>query len=51
MYLCPEVGGCRLVVIASYFGLKRTGSIPATIKKLKQPMNQDKTLMRMLDEL
>jgi REP element-mobilizing transposase RayT len=51
MYLCQEVGGCRLVEIASYFGLKRTGSIPTTIKKLKQLMNQDKTLMRMLDEL
>jgi chromosomal replication initiation ATPase DnaA len=51
MYLCQEVCGCRLVEIASYFGLKRTGSIPTTIKKLKQLMKQDKTLMRMLDEL
>jgi hypothetical protein len=39
------------VEIASYFGLRRTGSIPTTINKLKQLMNQDKTLMRMLDEL
>ncbi len=35
MYLCQEVCGCRLVEIASYFGLKRPGSIPTTIGKLK----------------
>jgi chromosomal replication initiation ATPase DnaA len=51
MYLCQEVGGCRLVEITSYFGLKRTGSIPTAINKLKQLMNQDETLMRMPDEL
>lgn len=51
MYLCQEVCGCRLVEIASYFGLKRTGSIPTTIGKLKRLMSQDKALMSLVNEL
>jgi chromosomal replication initiation ATPase DnaA len=51
MYLCQEVCDYRLVKIASYFSLKRAGSVPTKIKKPKQLMNQDKTLMRMLDGL
>jgi len=51
MYLCQEVCGCRLVEIASCFGLKRTGSIPTTISKLKHLMNEDKALMRRVNKL
>ena len=51
MYLCQEVCGCRLVEIASYFGLKRTGSIPTTIGKLKRLMSEDKELMSLVNEL
>jgi REP element-mobilizing transposase RayT len=51
MYLCQEVCGCRLVEIASHFGLQRTGSIPTTIGKLKRLMSQDKALMSLVNEL
>jgi len=51
MYLCQEVCGCRLVEIASYFGLKRTGSIPTTVGKLKRLMSKDKALMSLVNEL
>ncbi len=51
MYLCQEVCGCRLVEIASYFGLKRTGSIPTTIGKLKRLMSKDIELMSMVNEI
>ena len=46
MTLCQEVGDCRLVNIAKCFGLKRTGSIPTTIKKLRVLMADDKKLAR-----
>ena len=51
MYLCQEVGACRLVEIAAYFGLQRTGSIPTTIRKLKCRMETDKKLERLVDTL
>lgn len=51
MYLCQEVGACRLVDIARHFGLQRTGSIPTTIGKLKRLMNQDKKLMLLVSAL
>jgi REP element-mobilizing transposase RayT len=51
MYLCQAVCGCRLVEIAAYFGLKRTGSIPTTISKLKHLMNNDKALMSLVNNL
>ncbi len=46
MYLCQEVGDYRLVNIAKCFGLKRTGSIPTTLKKLKTLMEADQGLSR-----
>lgn len=44
MYLCQEKGGHRLVDIAKKFGLKRTGSIPTTLGKLKELIHLDKEL-------
>ncbi len=46
-----EVCGCRLVEIASYFGLKRIGSITTTIGKLKRLMSKDKELMSLVNQL
>ncbi len=46
MTLCQEVGDCRLLDIAKYFGLTRTGSIPTKVKKLKTLMVEDKGLCR-----
>jgi len=46
MYLCQEVGDHRLVSIGEHFGLKRSGSIPTTIKKLKTLMNDDAALCK-----
>lgn len=40
-YLSQEVGGKSLAEIANYFNLKRTGSIPTTIKKLKLLLEED----------
>ncbi len=40
-YLSQEVGGKSLTEIANYFNLKRTGSIPTTIKKLKLLLEED----------
>ncbi|MFK5984405.1 MAG: helix-turn-helix domain-containing protein [Pseudomonadota bacterium] len=41
MYLCQEMGDHRLIDIAHKFGLKRTGSIPITITKLKVLLDSD----------
>ncbi len=46
MYLSQECGGYLLKDIADGFGLKRTGSIPTTIKKLRVLMDEDKKLAR-----
>lgn len=46
MHLYQAVGDYRLVDIARCFGLKRTGSIPTTIKKLKGLMEEDVGLCR-----
>lgn len=51
MYLCQHVWGYRLVDIASEFGLKRIGSIPTTIKKLKDLMKSDKELCSVVRRL
>ena len=51
MHLCQEVGGLQLVNIAETLGLKRTGSIPTTIKKLKEMMEGDKALVRKVDKI
>jgi putative transposase len=36
MYLCQEVGGITLQIIAEHFGLQRYGTVSTTIGKLKQ---------------
>ncbi len=46
MALAQECGGMKLVDIAAALGLKRTGSIPTTIKKLKGLLEQDRSLLR-----
>ena len=44
MYLAQVVGDYTLREIADYLGLKRTGSIPTTLAKLKQKMAKDRKL-------
>ena len=51
MQLRQEVGGVRLKSIAEDLGLKRTGSIPTTIKKLKEMMGSDKALNRKVEKI
>jgi putative transposase len=46
MHLCQTKGDHRLIDIAKKFGLKRTGSIPTTISKLKKEMALDKKLKK-----
>lgn len=41
MYLCQEVAGVTLQVIASRFGLKRYGTVSTTIGKLKAEMAEN----------
>lgn len=45
MYLAQEVCGLTLCNIADRLGLKRTGSIPTTIAKLKSRMESDRGLL------
>jgi len=49
MYLCQEIGSHRLIDIALKFGLKRTGSIPVTLAKLKGLLEKDKELQNKLN--
>jgi len=51
MYLCQEKGGHRLIDIAKKFGLKRSGSIPSIIGKLKRALEADKQLRDMVNGL
>ena len=51
MYLRQVVGGQPLVSIAETFGLKRTGSIPTTIGKLKVLMDNDRKLLKKVEYL
>ena len=51
MYLLQECSGMRLVDIAAALGLKRTGSIPTTIKKLKEQLELDRRLLRKVDRI
>ena len=51
MYLSQVVGGQPLVSIAQAFGLKRTGSIPTTIGKLKVLMGNDRKLLKKVEYL
>ena len=51
MYLAQESCGLKLREIADYLGLKRTGSIPTTITKLKSRMATDAGLARMVGKI
>jgi REP element-mobilizing transposase RayT len=46
MHLSQECGSLSLRDIAGVFGLKRTGSIPTTVGKLKELMKTDSRLLR-----
>lgn len=49
MYLAQDIGGLKLREIANFLHLKRTGSIPTTIWKLKQRIGSDAGLARIID--
>jgi len=49
MYLSQVVGGQPLVIIDEAFNLKRTGSIPTTIGKLKVLMDNDQKLLKKVE--
>jgi len=51
LFLSQECCRLTLKAIASEFGLKRTGSIPTTIKKLRILMDEDKGLMKKVDSI
>ncbi len=51
MYLSQEMGGERLGAIAKMFNLKRTGSIPTTVAKLKVLMGENLNLMRKVNKI
>lgn len=50
-YLTQEIGGQTLSKIAKTFGLKRTGSIPTTVSKLKMLMADDLKLTRKINRI
>ncbi|HFE39171.1 MAG TPA: hypothetical protein ENK06_12260 [Gammaproteobacteria bacterium] len=51
MALAQEVGGMKLVDIAAALNLKRTGSIPTTIKKLKELLAEDRKLQGKVERI
>lgn len=51
MYLCQEVGGITLQVIAENFGLQRYGTVSTTIGKLKQELVDAPKLQLTLQKL
>jgi len=51
MYLAQEVCSLKLCEIANYLGLKRTGSIPTTIAKLKSRMAINARLSKAVGEI
>ena len=51
MYLAQEICDVKLSEIATYTGLKRTGSIPTTIAKLKSRMMLDAKLGRAVSKI
>ncbi len=51
MALAQEVGGMKLVDIAAALNLKRTGSIPTTIKKLKELLAEDRELQGKVERI
>jgi putative transposase len=51
MYLCQEVGGITLQIIAEHFGLQRYGTVSTTIGKLKQEVLDAPKLQLTLQKL
>lgn len=51
MVLAQECGDMKLLNIAAALGLKRAGSIPTTIKKLKDLLVKDENLLRMVEQI
>ena len=51
MYLAQEICGLKLQEIADYLGLKRTGSIPTTISKLRERIVNQPGLGRDVDKI
>jgi len=51
MCLSLEIGSKKLTVIANAFGLKRTGSIPTTVKKLHALLEEDSKLLEKVEKL
>jgi len=51
MYVAQQYSGLKLKEIAEAFGLKRTGSISTTIKKLREVLDSDKKLLRKINRV
>ncbi|MCP4237823.1 MAG: hypothetical protein GY770_30355 [Aestuariibacter sp.] len=51
MYLAQEICGLKLREIADFLQLRRTGSIPVTISKLKQRITSDAKLARIVGNI
>jgi len=51
MYMAQEISGLRLREIAEFLGLKRTGSIPTIIAKLKLRIVNDRKLARVVERI
>lgn len=51
MYLCQEVGGITLQVIAKHFGLQRYGTVSTTIGKLKHELLDEPRLQQAINKL
>jgi chromosomal replication initiation ATPase DnaA len=51
MYLMQELCGLKLHEIASHLELKRTGSVPTTVVKLKSRMATDDELSRKVERI
>lgn len=51
MYMAQQYGSLKLKEIAEEFGLKRTGSIPTTIKKLMVALDGDRNLLRKFNRI
>lgn len=51
MYLCQELGGVKLVNIASYFGLSNIGSVSFTSHQIRKRQQGDKVFSRKLEDI
>lgn len=51
MYLAQELCGLKLREIADYLRLKRTGSIPGNIAKIKARLDADRALARKIEKI